>query len=204
MKTFVYIIAVYLYIFHQCLRLRPIRRSETGNFWWGPATFYTFLYKLMFEFLKILIWTGNFFSLALNAVFHLYIFIYMCTYIIIVMIIIIIIIIIIITRVIFTSYQPTDSCYFAFDVHSQSTFGYCKFTELISPWTKSILQITFSNAFHEWKVVWFDSNITEVWSKGFNVQYDGILPKGPYLPCLHMADRALLAGYPRIRLHWFR
>ena len=26
---------------------------------------------------------------------------------------------------------------------------------------------------------------------------DGILPKGPYPPCLHMADRALLAGYPR-------
>ena len=26
---------------------------------------------------------------------------------------------------------------------------------------------------------------------------DGILPKGPYSPCLHMADRALLAGYPR-------
>ena len=24
---------------------------------------------------------------------------------------------------------------------------------------------------------------------------DGILPKGPYPPCLHMADRALLAGY---------
>ena len=27
--------------------------------------------------------------------------------------------------------------------------------------------------------------------------HDGILPKGPYPPCLHMADRALLAGYPR-------
>ena len=27
--------------------------------------------------------------------------------------------------------------------------------------------------------------------------FDGILPKGPYLPCLCMADRALLAGYPR-------
>ena len=25
---------------------------------------------------------------------------------------------------------------------------------------------------------------------------DGILQKGPYPPCLHMADRALLAGYP--------
>ena len=26
---------------------------------------------------------------------------------------------------------------------------------------------------------------------------EGILPKGPYLPCLRMADRALWAGYPR-------
>ena len=26
---------------------------------------------------------------------------------------------------------------------------------------------------------------------------DGILPKGPNPPCLRMADRALLAGYPR-------
>ena len=29
-------------------------------------------------------------------------------------------------------------------------------------------------------------------------EFDGILPKGPYPPCLRMADRALLAGYPRI------
>ena len=28
-------------------------------------------------------------------------------------------------------------------------------------------------------------------------QINGILPKGPYPPCLRMADRALLAGYPR-------
>ena len=27
-------------------------------------------------------------------------------------------------------------------------------------------------------------------------QIDGILPKGPYPPCLCMADRALFAGYP--------
>ena len=30
------------------------------------------------------------------------------------------------------------------------------------------------------------------------VHFEGILPKGPYPPCLRMADRALLAGYP-----WF-
>ena len=28
-------------------------------------------------------------------------------------------------------------------------------------------------------------------------EIEGILPKGPYLPCVSMAGRALLAGYPR-------
>ena len=32
----------------------------------------------------------------------------------------------------------------------------------------------------------------------FATQFDGIMPKGPYPPCLRMADRALLAGYPRV------
>ena len=31
---------------------------------------------------------------------------------------------------------------------------------------------------------------------------EGILPKGPYPPCLRMAGRALLAGYPR-NLSWW-
>ena len=31
----------------------------------------------------------------------------------------------------------------------------------------------------------------------YTAEVDGILPKGPYLSCLHMADGALLAGYPR-------
>ena len=35
------------------------------------------------------------------------------------------------------------------------------------------------------------------WSGIPNPEIDGILPKGPYPPCLRMADRALLAGYPR-------
>ena len=42
-------------------------------------------------------------------------------------------------------------------------------------------------------------------------QFEGILPKGPYLPCVSMAGRALLAGYHRFirlfvwqqqRKHW--
>ena len=32
----------------------------------------------------------------------------------------------------------------------------------------------------------------------YKPQFEGILPKGPYLPCVSMAGRALLAGYPRI------
>ena len=33
---------------------------------------------------------------------------------------------------------------------------------------------------------------------------EGILPKGPYLPCISMAGRALSAGYPRYILRWQR
>ena len=44
------------------------------------------------------------------------------------------------------------------------------------------------------------------WTSGMgNVTHyniEGILPKGPYPPCLRMADRALLAGYPRIVLSY--
>ena len=35
---------------------------------------------------------------------------------------------------------------------------------------------------------------------------EDILPKGPYPPCIRMADRALLAGYPRnigLHLYWY-
>ena len=33
---------------------------------------------------------------------------------------------------------------------------------------------------------------------------EGVLPKGPYLPCVSMAGRARLAGYPRYMRHWIR
>ena len=39
--------------------------------------------------------------------------------------------------------------------------------------------------------------------EGHHQYIDGILPKGPYPPCLRMADRALLAGYPRYMPDWF-
>ena len=35
-------------------------------------------------------------------------------------------------------------------------------------------------------------------ASSYRLQFDGILPKGPYLPCVSMAGRVLLAGYPRI------
>ena len=35
----------------------------------------------------------------------------------------------------------------------------------------------------------------------FSTQFDRILPKRPYPPCLRMADRALLAGYPRMYVY---
>ena len=37
---------------------------------------------------------------------------------------------------------------------------------------------------------------TDLWQP-MGLYIDGILPKGPYPPCLRMADRALLAGYTR-------
>ena len=63
---------------------------------------------------------------------------------------------------------------------------------------------------NEWKVAnlcieytqttrlkWFPSG----WTYGGG---GGILPKGPYLPCISMAGRALLAGYPQITvlIYW--
>ena len=46
----------------------------------------------------------------------------------------------------------------------------------------------------------FDSNIACLCQSieiNNNKHIEGILPKGPYLPCVSMAGRALLAGYPR-------
>ena len=37
--------------------------------------------------------------------------------------------------------------------------------------------------------------MTVKWQETADIE--GILPKGPYPPCLRMADKALLAGYPR-------
>ena len=39
------------------------------------------------------------------------------------------------------------------------------------------------------------------WWSEISWYFDGILPKGPYPPCLRMADRTLLVGYPRFMLH---
>ena len=48
--------------------------------------------------------------------------------------------------------------------------------------------------------LWYNStqcDTTLYTAQQCRTQLDGILPKGPYPPCLRMADRALLAGYLR-------
>ena len=42
-----------------------------------------------------------------------------------------------------------------------------------------------------------ESDLTDNTGKSWKIQINGILPKGPYPPCLRMADRTLLAGYAR-------
>ena len=50
-------------------------------------------------------------------------------------------------------------------------------------------------------IVYHFGSFVSVWRKVRGRPYiEGILPKGPYPPCLRMADRALLAGYPRYGL----
>ena len=49
---------------------------------------------------------------------------------------------------------------------------------------------------------YFSIESYHIFRKKLLAQVEGILPKGPYPPCLRMADRALLAGYPRSVLTW--
>ena len=54
-----------------------------------------------------------------------------------------------------------------------------------------------SKPFDEWTV------LAETETKQYKlINIEGILPKGPYPPCLRMADRALLAGYPGYYSWW--
>ena len=61
--------------------------------------------------------------------------------------------------------------------------------------------LTIHNNFSIWLLssLWSKRDISL--SQISNPSIEGILPKGPYPPCLRMADRALLAGYPRIIVH---
>ena len=65
----------------------------------------------------------------------------------------------------------------------------------------------------QWRLWWFETLPHSLWSHCDNVKQayvyflicmimlipciEGILPKGPYPPCLRMVARAFLAGYPR-------
>ena len=44
--------------------------------------------------------------------------------------------------------------------------------------------------------VWYFESTYADYKPGEILSIEGILPKGPYLPCASMAGRALLAGYP--------
>ena len=72
-------------------------------------------------------------------------------------------------------------------------------------WTNDLILETFVecwNSKDQWNLVQYFVMVcigqcnNGVWLNN-NHDCDGILPKGPYPPCLRMADRALLAGYPR-------
>ena len=61
---------------------------------------------------------------------------------------------------------------------------------------RPIASIT-SNTMHQKQYTSVDGNAIYFMIVDNNFYIYGILPKGPYPPCLRMADRALLAGYPR-------
>ena len=68
-----------------------------------------------------------------------------------------------------------------------TSFGYLK--------KKGKRKKTNANGSYFFRPCWVHYIFIRAWHLYATV--DGILPKGPYPPCLRMADRALLAGYPR-------
>ena len=65
---------------------------------------------------------------------------------------------------------------------------------LVESWFKSYL---FPRVKLSISQNWYRYHRTGDVSSQLDAYIDGILPKGPYPPCLRMADRALLAGYLR-------
>ena len=57
-------------------------------------------------------------------------------------------------------------------------------------------ELTTTPGCSKWNFYMFEAWIFS-WNIMNGIYIEGILPKGPYPPCLRMADRALLAGYPR-------
>ena len=57
---------------------------------------------------------------------------------------------------------------------------------------------TYCICLYSWNMSWFV--IMDNIMRKEHPQFKGILPKGPYPPCLRMADRALLAGNARIKV----
>ena len=61
----------------------------------------------------------------------------------------------------------------------------------VCTWQQASIDSDNGLASNTWQaILWTNGGLT-YW------HIEGILPKGPYPPCLRMADKALLAGYPR-------
>ena len=81
--------------------------------------------------------------------------------------------------------------------------AFCMGSVLNFYWPLRATKWTASNWYHysytensSWNRYWLTNPYGIFISYGI-LHIDGILPKGPYLPCVSMAGRALLAGYHR-------
>ena len=54
-----------------------------------------------------------------------------------------------------------------------------------------------------WLNIWTENKSANWCMTPLTSNFQGILPKGPYLPCVSMAGRALLAGYHRLVARWY-
>ena len=89
---------------------------------------------------------------------------------------------------------------FSTDSDKSKTFGRT-FMDHIFHYVNSKFHNADATALKIWYRRFSATPVRKQWSHVFlaltHRHIEGILPKGPYLPCVSMAGRALLAGYPR-------
>ena len=79
--------------------------------------------------------------------------------------------------------------------HNHKYFSYLSFYSVHDLWMNwSPLITTWQLMYDTWTIS-YTRTFPPIQGDG---HYEGILPKEPYLPCVSMAGRALLAGYPRL------